>query len=129
MKIAAIQISNDVKISTNAEDILHLISQAKDLGADLIAFPECALTGFSAKVKEIPTDAILSGLKKIHEASIRLDIGVLIPTVQAARRPLSLSLLRARPFMQLNLESEAWMLPPWTFPLRWRLMAYRSLKR
>ena len=47
MKVAAVQV--DVKIGEiekNLSQIIELIGEARSAGAELVIFPECALTGY-----------------------------------------------------------------------------------
>lgn len=80
MKIAVIQSSNDFHPRTNLESLVPLIIRAQELGADLVAFPECALSGFSAKVRGLPTAELQQALIKIQELCCSLQIGIFMPT-------------------------------------------------
>ena len=87
MKLALVQFNPTVgALEANAEAIISRAREAHDSGADLIVFPECALTGYP------PRDLLLERgfMEDVRETAVRVarelaDAGVVI--VGAPWRP------------------------------------------
>lgn len=90
VKMAAVQI--DPKIGAkeaNLEKMLGLLEKAAQQGARLIAFPECALTGycFSSLQEAIPLAEVIPGpsTKRLAEVCRRLGVWAVIGLLEADR--------------------------------------------
>jgi NAD+ synthase (glutamine-hydrolysing) len=89
MRIALAQINNTVgDLAANAEKILEFARRGQQAGADVVAFPELALTGYPPRdlvEKHSFLDRTASALEGIVAASARLDVALIVGYV--ARSP------------------------------------------
>jgi|LGOV01.1.fsa_nt_gb predicted amidohydrolase len=79
MKTAIVQINNTLSIENNYNTIKEYVKRAFDLKVKLIAFPECALTGYISdkdKLVAIKKDNIY--LSKLKDLSIKYNIEIFI---------------------------------------------------
>ncbi len=79
-RIAAAQINSTVgDLKGNYEKILEYIEKAQAFGADIIAFPELAITGYPPEDLLLKTAFIDDNLKTLHEITKKIrDITVII---------------------------------------------------
>lgn len=80
INVGLTQIDNSTCFETNMENImkcLHLFSQTE---ADLVVFPECSLSGFSAKIAEATRETLTPYLDRVQEWSVANKKAVMLPT-------------------------------------------------
>ncbi len=80
IKIGVAQIKNSIDLGENFKNIKKCLDIFKASDADLILFPECALSGFSAKIGECTLDLISPYLDEIKNWSIENKKMVILPT-------------------------------------------------
>lgn len=80
ISIGVAQIKNTTSIIDNFLSIKSCLSLFEKSNADLVMFPECSLSGFSAKIAECTIDIISSYLDEIRDWSNRTGKAVLLPT-------------------------------------------------
>ncbi|RKM62866.1 carbon-nitrogen hydrolase family protein [Butyrivibrio sp. XB500-5] len=85
MRLAAYQFAVTGNISQNMNIIRSAVSQAASAHADLIAFPECALSGYPprdiGKSSDVDIEAINKAILELQEISERYKIRILIGSV------------------------------------------------
>lgn len=74
------QTPNSLDLEKNFNSILSLLSRFEQKDVELIVFPECSLSGFSAKMKECTLDTLKPYYEKIHHWVRETGIEVLLPT-------------------------------------------------
>lgn len=67
VKIGVAQIDNSISTKNNFEKIKKSLLAFERSDVDLILFPECSLSGFSAKMKECTYDSIRGYLQEVEE--------------------------------------------------------------
>ena len=79
-RIAAAQINSTVgDLKGNCAKILEYIEKARAFGADIVAFPELAITGYPPEDLLLKTDFIDDNLKMLHELTRQVkDIVVIV---------------------------------------------------
>ncbi|MCA9444296.1 MAG: hypothetical protein KC964_26120, partial [Candidatus Omnitrophica bacterium] len=78
LKIASVQMPVSTKIDENLDKILGYISQAAGQEADIVLFPETALSGFDREtIESLDWSALQDAEKKVAEAAKKNDINVL----------------------------------------------------
>lgn len=61
------QIANSTNVAENFESIKSLLSRFKDEDVNLVLFPECSLSGFTARMKECTRSALQPFLDDIQQ--------------------------------------------------------------
>jgi predicted amidohydrolase len=74
------QTGNSLDVSKNFDSIKYFLNIFKNEGVDLVVFPGCSLSGFSAKMKECTSKVLESYLLEIQEWSNENNIQVILPT-------------------------------------------------
>ncbi len=80
IKIGLAQTANTLDIDKNFKSIMLLLNRFEKCEAHLILFPECSLSGFSAKMRECTLDKLQPFLDEIHNWTKRTGIEVILPT-------------------------------------------------
>lgn len=80
MKVGIAQIKNTVSIDENIKNIEQALEVFRTSAVDLILFPECALSGFSAKMKDCTPILIEPMLQKIQAWAHLWNKTVVLPT-------------------------------------------------
>lgn len=80
LKIGVAQIKNSIELSDNFKQIEKCLDIFQNTDVDLILFPECSLSGFSAKIGECTLDIMRSYLNELKVWSERYDKAMIIPT-------------------------------------------------
>lgn len=80
LNLGIAQIINSTDINKNFNSIWQFLESFESRSVDLILFPECSLSGFSAKIKECSLELLEPYLSKISEWSLRTGIDVILPT-------------------------------------------------
>jgi predicted amidohydrolase len=80
LNIGIAQIKNSIDVQTNFDSIWRFLDLFKSNHVDLILFPECALSGFSASIKNCSLDSLESYLSKISDWAFESGIDVVLPT-------------------------------------------------
>ena len=89
-RIAAAQINSTVgDLKGNCAKILEYIEKARASGADIVAFPELAITGYPPEDLLLKTDFIDDNLKILHELTRQVkDIAVIVGFVDRKKNRL-----------------------------------------
>jgi len=74
ISIGVAQIANSLEVEKNFQSILAFLNRFKSERVDLDVFPECNLSGFSAKMKECTSDLLQLYLDQVQQWSA--DSGV-----------------------------------------------------
>lgn len=80
ISIGVAQTANSLDVAKNFNSIKHFLNKFKNEGVDLIVFPECSLSGFSAKMKECTSEFLEKYLLDIQEWSNKNKIEIILPT-------------------------------------------------
>ena len=80
IKIGVAQIKNSIDLKENFENIKKCLNIFKETEADLILFPECSLSGFSAKIGECTLESISSYLEELQNWSKINNKMIILPT-------------------------------------------------
>lgn len=80
ISIGVAQIANSLEVEKNFKYIMDFLERFNNEGVDLVVFPECGLSGFSAKMKECTTDFLFPYIDQIQQWSFDSDIQVILPT-------------------------------------------------
>lgn len=80
LTIATVQIKNSTNTQGNFATILNFLKLFETQEVDLILFPECALSGFSAAIKDCTAEALEIYFKQIEEWSRVHQKDVILPT-------------------------------------------------
>jgi omega-amidase len=83
MKVAICQMINTIDLEANYLAIETHFIQCKAGGASLIAFPECALTGFHGKVRNTPPEETARQLDKVAALCKKFKLAALVPFIKA----------------------------------------------
>lgn len=88
LRVAAAQMKFRPGIEQNIAKITAMVERAADGGADVVLFPECAITGYNCDFGTIAAGEINSGLEKISAAARRAHCHVLVgsPTFAGRKR-------------------------------------------
>lgn len=85
MRIAAYQFDVTGDIKNNLSIIKNAVKEAKDEGADLIVFCECALTGYIKRdvddPKELDRDCIDKSINEIGQMSVNNNISIITGSI------------------------------------------------
>lgn len=74
------QIDNTTSFDVNMSNIMSCLERFSRTKANLIVFPECSLSGFSANIQEATEQALAPFLERIHEWSLQYEKAVILPT-------------------------------------------------
>ncbi len=98
LKVAAAQMKFCPGIEQNVANIIAMIERAASDGADIVLFPECAVTGYNCDFAMISAGEIDSGLEKIAAAARQTRCNVLVgsPTFAGRKRFNSLVVFNRR---------------------------------
>jgi predicted amidohydrolase len=80
LKIGVAQTQNSIEIEENFTSIASFLKCFEKTDVQLVVFPECALSGFSAKIKECSIDRLHPHLESVRHWSLRTGIQVVLPT-------------------------------------------------
>jgi predicted amidohydrolase len=80
LKIGVAQIRNSVNVEENFLTILKSLKAFELNKPDVILFPECALSGFSSKIKDSTLDVLRSYLDEVGIWSKQNNVTVFLPT-------------------------------------------------
>jgi predicted amidohydrolase len=80
IKVGIAQTINSTKIEQNFKQIMIGLQSFQTTGVNLVLFPECSLSGFSAKMKEFSIKTLEPYLQKIQNWCKQTGINVVIPT-------------------------------------------------
>ncbi len=80
VSIDVAQIANSLSLEKNVQTIVEFLNRFKAKNVDLVLFPECSLSGFSAKMKECTLDLLQPYLDQIQQWSADSGIQVILPT-------------------------------------------------
>jgi predicted amidohydrolase len=83
LKVAAVQFLPKPTVSENADLIVSWLEKAASEEVDVVAFQECALTGYNVeRIEQTSEEDLLAGEKKIAEACQRLGLHAVLGTPQ-----------------------------------------------
>lgn len=80
ISIGVAQIPNSLEVEKNFSSIMRFLKHFKSEKVDLVIFPECGLSGFSAKMKECTSDFLSKYLEEVQSWSKITGIDVILPT-------------------------------------------------
>lgn len=80
INIGIAQTPNSLDLKKNFESITALLARFENSAADLVLFPECCLSGFSAKMKDCTAELLRPYLEHIQSWTNRTGIEVALPT-------------------------------------------------
>ena len=83
LTVGIAQTHNSTDIEANFSSIESLLARFEASSADVILFPECALSGFSAKIRECSPTVLEPFLDRVGLWSSRTGIDLLLPTAVA----------------------------------------------
>jgi predicted amidohydrolase len=81
LRVGISQIPNTTDIRSNLATILQCIRLHASNGTDIVVFPECSLTGFSAEVRSLDFTKVDEAIQSIHLTIEQLKITVVVPSV------------------------------------------------
>lgn len=82
LTIALLQLPNSTNIENNTARALQALVMCEREGANLIVFPECFLTGFTAKLDPCTPEDLEPSLEAIELAAAGLGVCVLLPSAR-----------------------------------------------
>lgn len=80
INIGVAQITNSTDIEKNFNSITNFLSCFEKEQVDVILFPECSLSGFSARMKQCTDEVLAPYLKQLLSWSHRTGINIVLPT-------------------------------------------------
>lgn len=80
INIGVAQIRNCVDVEENFHTIMKCLNSFEMYRPDLILFPECALSGFSSKIKDSTLDSFRAFLDEVSHWSKKNEVAVFLPT-------------------------------------------------
>jgi len=80
IKVGIAQIKNSIEISENFLTIKKCLALFEKTKTDLVLFPECALSGFSAQIKECTYDVVKGYLEELSRWSKINNKIIVLPT-------------------------------------------------
>ena len=83
INVGIAQIPNSADLEKNFSSIMTLLERFKAADVDLVLFPECSLSGFTAKMKECNLALIKPYLDQIRAWANQSGIDVVLPTAVA----------------------------------------------
>ncbi len=86
-RVAAVQMEFRPTVAANLDSILEQLGQAVEVGADVVLFPECAVTGYGKALEQLAADEVEGALAEIACAARRAGCSVLVgaPTFERGR--------------------------------------------
>ena len=81
VRIGLSQMPNTTSVALNAQRVLQNIDTLASLGVDMVIYPECMLTGFSAAPQACDEHTLRPHLDRIHALASQRGMGVLLPSV------------------------------------------------
>ena len=78
--ITVSQMKNSIELEKNFSSILKTLALVENSNTDVVLFPECALSGFSSKMKECTPDRIKPYLDKVENWSRKTNKHIILPT-------------------------------------------------
>lgn len=86
-RVAAVQMEFRPTVAANLDSILEHLGQAAEVGADVVLFPECAVTGYGKALEQLAADEVEGALAEIARAARRTECNVLVgaPTFERGR--------------------------------------------
>lgn len=87
LRVAAVQCQFQPTIAGNTLRIVNAIRKAARAHADIVLFPECAVTGYNLDFKDIDPAAVAQALREISETARSCSCNVLVgsPTFERSR--------------------------------------------
>lgn len=79
LKIGVAQSTNRFALQENLDAILRAIKKLSEAGADLILFPECALTGYHTGLLELDHAPAARALRRAQKSAARHSVALLLP--------------------------------------------------
>jgi len=83
LNVGIAQTPNSLDVERNFQSIKSLLPRFEEAGVDVVLFPECSLSGFSAKMKECTADLLKPYLEDIQSWTKKTSIEVVLPTALA----------------------------------------------
>lgn len=80
LTIGLSQMLNTTSVEQNLEQIHHQLKHFESHQVDMVAFPECAVTGFSAHMEQLELAVLLEHLDPIKRWAIEHNCHVLLPS-------------------------------------------------
>jgi predicted amidohydrolase len=80
LNVGIAQTSNSLDIDRNFQSIMSLLPRFESAGVDVVLFPECSLSGFSAKMKECTSELLKPYLEEVQSWVKRTSIEVVLPS-------------------------------------------------
>lgn len=80
INVGIAQISNTTSIEENFKSIKNLLNQFEKTDSDLVLFPECSLSGFTAKMKDCTLEVLNPYIDEIQNWANTFDIEVVLPS-------------------------------------------------
>jgi predicted amidohydrolase len=86
LRVGAAQTRNSTDLEANYSSISSFLDRFERKKADLVLFPECSLSGFSAKISECSLETLNPFLYLVDQWSKRTGIHVVLPTAIAEHK-------------------------------------------
>lgn len=80
LKVAIVQMPNQTDTASNFEHIQGALERALSCEATLVLFPECALSGFSAHMRECSLAQLEPYLSQVQAWTLQTGVDVVLPT-------------------------------------------------
>lgn len=80
ISIGIAQTPNTADVEKNFNSIMELLSRFKNANVDLVLFPECSLSGFTAKMRDCSRSVLRPYLDAIQNWTNQTNIEVILPT-------------------------------------------------
>jgi len=82
LTVALLQLPNSTDITLNTKRALRALAMCEREGADLIVFPECFLTGFTAKLEPCAQKDLEPSIAAIEDAAREVGVHVVLPSAR-----------------------------------------------
>jgi predicted amidohydrolase len=86
LRIGVAQTSNSIDLDANAASIDGFLRRFEGTGVNLLLFPECALSGFSARIGDCTLGRLEPFLSRVEDWSRIHGVSVVLPTALAEDR-------------------------------------------
>lgn len=83
LSVGIAQIPNSTDVAKNFAAIFDLLQKFESMKVDVILFPECSLSGFSAKMRECTETVLHPYVEKIQSWAQKTGVEVVLPTAIA----------------------------------------------
>lgn len=80
LKIVSVQLPNSTDLAANLARIWSALERAAAVSADLVLFPECTISGFSAKMGRYTLDDLAPHLRRIEAWAAAHKLCVVLPS-------------------------------------------------